>query len=92
MGCVGLLGVRRKAFPRGGSGQGLLHSKAGWPGSTLSRSWGGSRRRCTGMTLLGPPHCVPQVEGKVGGTMEDTRLVEGIVIDKDFSHPQVRSV
>lgn len=22
--------------------------------------------------------------------MEDTRLVEGIVIDKDFSHPQVR--
>jgi T-complex protein 1 subunit epsilon len=31
-----------------------------------------------------------QVEGKVGGAMEDTRLVEGIVIDKDFSHPQVR--
>jgi len=30
------------------------------------------------------------VEGKVGGTMEDTRLVEGIVIDKEFSHPQVR--
>ena len=30
-----------------------------------------------------------QVEGKVGGTMEDTRLVEGIVIDKDFSHPQM---
>ncbi len=32
----------------------------------------------------------PQVEGKVGGKMEDTRLVEGIVIDKEFSHPQVR--
>lgn len=30
-----------------------------------------------------------QVEGKVGGTMEDTRLVQGIVIDKEFSHPQV---
>ncbi|KAL6744908.1 T-complex protein, epsilon subunit [Haematococcus lacustris] len=30
-----------------------------------------------------------KVEGKVGGTMEDTRLVEGIVIDKDFSHPQM---
>lgn len=30
-----------------------------------------------------------QVEGKVGGTMEDTRLVEGIVIDKEFSHPQM---
>lgn len=36
------------------------------------------------------PTCVRvQVEGKVGGVMEDTRLVEGIVIDKDFSHPQV---
>lgn len=34
-------------------------------------------------------HMLLQVEGKVGGTMEDTRLVEGIVIDKDFSHPQV---
>jgi len=30
-----------------------------------------------------------KVEGKVGGLMEDTRLVEGIVIDKDFSHPQM---
>ncbi|MEW5302268.1 MAG: hypothetical protein WDW36_005069 [Sanguina aurantia] len=30
-----------------------------------------------------------KVEGKVGGKMEDTRLVEGIVIDKDFSHPQM---
>ncbi|KIZ07243.1 T-complex protein 1 subunit epsilon [Monoraphidium neglectum] len=30
-----------------------------------------------------------KVEGKVGGQMEDARLVEGIVIDKDFSHPQV---
>lgn len=30
-----------------------------------------------------------KVEGKVGGVMEDTRLVEGIVIDKDFSHPQM---
>eukprot|EP00878_Enallax_costatus_P021356 GHUV01022605.1.p1 GENE.GHUV01022605.1~~GHUV01022605.1.p1 ORF type:complete len:471 (+),score=91.86 GHUV01022605.1:319-1731(+) len=30
-----------------------------------------------------------KVEGKVGGAMADTRLVEGIVIDKDFSHPQM---
>ncbi|GBF89734.1 T-complex 1 subunit epsilon [Raphidocelis subcapitata] len=30
-----------------------------------------------------------KVEGKVGGQMEDARLVEGIVIDKDFSHPQM---
>lgn len=30
-----------------------------------------------------------KVEGKVGGKMEDARLVEGIVIDKDFSHPQM---
>ena len=34
------------------------------------------------------PACA-QVEGKVGGRMEDTRLVEGIVIDKEFSHPQM---
>ena len=32
------------------------------------------------------------MEGKVGGTMEDTRLVQGIVIDKEFSHPQVKLV
>ncbi len=32
-----------------------------------------------------------QIEGKVGGKMEDARLVQGIVIDKDFSHPQVRA-
>merc|ERR1712100_842112 len=30
-----------------------------------------------------------KVEGKVGGKLEDTRLVHGIVIDKDFSHPQM---
>eukprot|EP00201_Polytomella_parva_P019310 CAMPEP_0175059804 /NCGR_PEP_ID=MMETSP0052_2-20121109/12635_1 /TAXON_ID=51329 ORGANISM="Polytomella parva, Strain SAG 63-3" /NCGR_SAMPLE_ID=MMETSP0052_2 /ASSEMBLY_ACC=CAM_ASM_000194 /LENGTH=535 /DNA_ID=CAMNT_0016325393 /DNA_START=110 /DNA_END=1717 /DNA_ORIENTATION=- len=30
-----------------------------------------------------------KVEGKVGGKMEDTRLVEGIIIDKEFSHPQM---
>ena len=27
--------------------------------------------------------------GKVGGRLEDTRLVRGIVIDKPFSHPQM---
>ena len=30
-----------------------------------------------------------QVDGKVGGKLEDTRLVNGIVIDKDMSHPQM---
>eukprot|EP00184_Porphyridium_aerugineum_P006972 CAMPEP_0184695590 /NCGR_PEP_ID=MMETSP0313-20130426/3180_1 /TAXON_ID=2792 /ORGANISM="Porphyridium aerugineum, Strain SAG 1380-2" /LENGTH=536 /DNA_ID=CAMNT_0027154083 /DNA_START=53 /DNA_END=1663 /DNA_ORIENTATION=- len=30
-----------------------------------------------------------KVEGKVGGKLEDTVLVHGIVIDKDFSHPQM---
>ena len=30
-----------------------------------------------------------KVEGKVGGKLEDTCLVSGIVIDKDFSHPQM---
>ncbi|KAJ9579643.1 hypothetical protein L9F63_004722 [Diploptera punctata] len=30
-----------------------------------------------------------KVEGKVGGRLEDTMLVKGVVIDKDFSHPQM---
>jgi len=30
-----------------------------------------------------------KVEGKVGGKMEDTMLVKGVVVDKDFSHPQM---
>merc|ERR1711977_636966 len=30
-----------------------------------------------------------KVEGKVGGKLQDTRLVHGIVIDKDISHPQM---
>ncbi|KAK4537919.1 hypothetical protein CDCA_CDCA15G3944 [Cyanidium caldarium] len=30
-----------------------------------------------------------RVEGKPGGRLEDTMLVEGIVIDKDMSHPQM---
>ncbi|XP_022193311.1 T-complex protein 1 subunit epsilon [Nilaparvata lugens] len=30
-----------------------------------------------------------KVEGKVGGRLEDTMLVKGVVVDKDFSHPQM---
>jgi T-complex protein 1 subunit epsilon len=30
-----------------------------------------------------------KVEGKPGGTLEETALINGIVIDKDFSHPQM---
>jgi T-complex protein 1 subunit epsilon len=30
-----------------------------------------------------------KIESKVGGTLEDTRFIKGIVIDKDFSHPQM---
>jgi len=30
-----------------------------------------------------------KVEGKVGGKLEDTMLVKGVIIDKDFSHPQM---
>lgn len=33
-----------------------------------------------------------KVEGKVGGRLEDTMLVKGVVIDKDFSHPQMPKV
>ena len=30
-----------------------------------------------------------KMEGKVGGRLEDTQLVKGIVIDKTMSHPQM---
>ena len=30
-----------------------------------------------------------KVDGKTGGALEDTILVKGVVIDKDFSHPQM---
>lgn len=31
-----------------------------------------------------------KLEGKVGGKLEDTRLVRGIILDKPMSHPQMR--
>ncbi|XP_048727665.1 T-complex protein 1 subunit epsilon-like isoform X2 [Ostrea edulis] len=30
-----------------------------------------------------------KVDGKVGGKMEDTMLIKGVIIDKDMSHPQM---
>ena len=33
-----------------------------------------------------------KMEGKVGGTMQDSMLVKGVVVDKDFSHPQMPKV
>ncbi|CAH1401668.1 unnamed protein product [Nezara viridula] len=33
-----------------------------------------------------------KVDGKVGGRLEDSMLVKGVVIDKDFSHPQMPKV
>ena len=33
-----------------------------------------------------------QVDGKVGGKLEDATLVNGIVIDKDMSHPQMPKI
>ena len=33
-----------------------------------------------------------KLEGKVGGTLEQTELIQGIIIDKDFSHPQMPKV
>lgn len=33
-----------------------------------------------------------KVEGKVGGRLEDSMLVKGVVVDKDFSHPQMPKV
>ena len=33
-----------------------------------------------------------KVQGKVGGRLEDTILVKGVVVDKTFSHPQMPKV
>lgn len=33
-----------------------------------------------------------KIEGKAGGKLEDSCLVSGIVIDKDFSHPQMPKI
>jgi len=33
-----------------------------------------------------------KVEGKVGGKLEETQLINGIIVDKDFSHPQMPKV
>jgi T-complex protein 1 subunit epsilon len=33
-----------------------------------------------------------KVQGKVGGRLEDTLLVKGVVVDKTFSHPQMPKV
>ena len=30
-----------------------------------------------------------KIETKVGGRLEDTMLVKGVIIDKDCSHPQM---
>lgn len=33
-----------------------------------------------------------KTEAKVGGRLEDTMLVKGVIVDKDFSHPQMPKV
>lgn len=33
-----------------------------------------------------------KIQGKVGGRIEDTLLVKGVIVDKDFSHPQMPKV
>ncbi|GMM37381.1 chaperonin-containing T-complex subunit [Saccharomycopsis crataegensis] len=30
-----------------------------------------------------------KVEGKVGGSLDDSKLIRGVIIDKEFSHPQM---
>ncbi|KXN84761.1 T-complex protein 1 subunit epsilon [Leucoagaricus sp. SymC.cos] len=37
------------------------------------------------------PFDLIKVEGKVGGSLADTQLIKGVLIDKDFSHPQMPS-
>jgi T-complex protein 1 subunit epsilon len=33
-----------------------------------------------------------KMQGKEGGRLEDTMLVKGVIVDKDFSHPQMPKV
>ena len=33
-----------------------------------------------------------KMEGKVGGKLEDTQLIKGVIVDKEFSHPQMTKV
>lgn len=33
-----------------------------------------------------------KMEGKVGGRLEDTMLVKGVIVDKDMSHPQMPKI
>lgn len=33
-----------------------------------------------------------RMEGKTGGSLKDTKLVNGLVLDKEFSHPQMATV
>jgi T-complex protein 1 subunit epsilon len=35
------------------------------------------------------PFDLIKVDGKVGGSLADTTLIHGVLIDKDFSHPQM---
>ena len=32
-----------------------------------------------------------KLEGKEGGRLEDTELINGIIVDKGFSHPQMQT-
>lgn len=32
-----------------------------------------------------------KLEGKVGGSLKDSQLINGVILDKDFSHPQMPS-
>ena len=38
------------------------------------------------------PFDLIKVDGKVGGSLADTMLIKGVLIDKDMSHPQMPSV
>lgn len=59
----------------------LRHSAAG-SGENLQFLAGTGLAHISGRFLF-------QVDGKVGGRLEDTKLVNGIVLDKDMSHPQM---
>lgn len=61
-------------------------------GTRCALAWGiaGCSAKFAPSSLLQPPlPSARQLDGKVGGRLEDSRLVQGVILDKDMSHPQM---
>lgn len=46
----------------------------------------------TNFKYLHLPPARPQIQTKTGGSLEETKLINGILIEKDMAHPQMPKV